>query len=256
MEALVEDLTFTTTTTLTRSQRKKLKRENNVNKIGDKNKQNLSLKRINPVTNNQDYIFKHYNEDKNILIHGLPGTGKTFISLYLALNEVMNLYNFKKVVIVRSVVPTRDMGFLPGNKAEKTKEYEAPYYSICTELFGRGDAYEVLKQKGMIEFMPTSFIRGVTLSDCVIILDECQNNTFHELDSVITRMGENTKIMICGDFRQSDLRFKDERQGLLDFMDILGRMKSFAHVELTEDDIVRSGTVREYIISKTKLGLI
>jgi len=256
MEALVEDLTFTTTTTLTRSQRKKLKRENNVNKIGDKNKQNLSLKRINPVTNNQDYIFKHYNEDKNILIHGLPGTGKTFISLYLALNEVMNLYNFKKVIIVRSVVPTRDMGFLPGNKAEKTKEYEAPYYSICTELFGRGDAYEVLKQKGIIEFMPTSFIRGVTLSDCVIILDECQNNTFHELDSVITRMGDNTKIMICGDFRQSDLRFKDERQGLLDFMDILGRMKSFAHVELTEDDIVRSGTVREYIISKTKLGLI
>lgn len=256
MEALVEDLTFTTTTTLTRSQRKKLKRENNVNKIGEKNKQNLSLKRINPVTSNQDYIFKHYNEDKNILIHGLPGTGKTFISLYLALNEVLNLYNYKKVVIVRSVVPTRDMGFLPGNKAEKTKEYEAPYYSICTELFGRGDAYEVLKQKGVIEFMPTSFIRGVTLSDCVIILDECQNNTFHELDSVITRMGDNTRIMICGDFRQSDLRFKDERQGLLDFMDILGRMKSFAHVELTEDDIVRSGTVREYIISKTKLGLI
>lgn len=256
MEALVEDLTFTTTTTLSRSQRKKLKRENNTNKIGEKNKQNLSLKRITPVTNNQDYIFKHYNEDKNILIHGLPGTGKTFISLYLALNEVMNLYNFKKVVIVRSVVPTRDMGFLPGNKAEKTKEYEAPYYSICTELFGRGDAYEVLKQKGIIEFMPTSFIRGVTLSDCVIILDECQNNTFHELDSVITRMGENTKIMICGDFRQSDLKFKDERQGLLDFMDILGRMKSFAHVELTEDDIVRSGTVREYIISKTRLGLI
>ena len=243
MEALVEDLTFTTTTTLTRSQRKKLKRENNVNKIGEKNKQNLSLKRINPVTNNQDYIFKHYNEDKNILIHGLPGTGKTFISLYLALNEVLNLYNYKKVVIVRSVVPTRDMGFLPGNKAERTKEYEAPYYSICTELFGRGDAYEVLKQKGVIEFMPTSFIRGVTLSDCVIILDECQNNTFHELDSVITRMGDNTRIMICGDFRQSDLRFKDERQGLLDFMDILGRMKSFAHVELTEDDIVRSGTV-------------
>ena len=241
MEALVEDLTFTTTTTLTRSQRKKLKRENNVNKIGEKNKQNLSLKRINPVTNNQDYIFKHYNEDKNILIHGLPGTGKTFISLYLALNEVLNLYNYKKVVIVRSVVPTRDMGFLPGNKAERTKEYEAPYYSICTELFGRGDAYEVLKQKGVIEFMPTSFIRGVTLSDCVIILDECQNNTFHELDSVITRMGDNTRIMICGDFRQSDLRFKDERQGLLDFMDILGRMKSFAHVELTEDDIVRSG---------------
>jgi predicted ribonuclease YlaK len=255
MEAL-EDLTFTTTTTLSRSQRKKLKRENNTNKIGEKNKQNLSLKRINPITNNQEYIFKHYNEDKNILIHGLPGTGKTFISLYLALNEVMNLYNFKKVVIVRSVVPTRDMGFLPGNKLEKTKEYEAPYYSICTELFGRGDAYEVLKQKGVIEFMATSFIRGITLSDCIIILDECQNNTFHELDSVITRMGENTKIMICGDFRQSDLKFKDERQGILDFMDILGRMKSFAHVELTEEDIVRSGTVREYIISKTKLGLI
>ena len=256
MDAVVDldDLMFTTTTTLTRSQRKRLKKEKSYDKPLEKQK--FELKRIQPATNNQAHIFQYYNENKNVLIHGLPGTGKTFISLYLALNDVINRYNYKKVVIVRSVVPTRDMGFLPGNKAEKTKEYEAPYYSICSELFGRGDAYDILKQKKVIEFMPTSFIRGVTLSDCVIILDECQNNTFHELDSVITRMGDNTKIMICGDFRQSDLKFKDERKGLLDFMDILEKMKSFSHVELTEDDIVRSGTVREYIISKTKLGFI
>jgi len=254
MDAYADDFLFTTTTTLTRSQKKRLRKEKSTDKVLEK--QRFELKRIQAVTQNQNKIFQHYAENKNVLIHGLPGTGKTFISLYLALNDVINRYNFKKVVIVRSVVPTRDMGFLPGNKAEKTKEYEAPYHAICSELFGRGDAYDILKQKKVIEFMPTSFIRGVTLSDCVIILDECQNNTFHELDSVITRMGDNTKIMICGDFRQSDLKFKDERKGLLDFMDIVERMNSFAHVELTEEDIVRSGTVREYIISKTSLGFI
>jgi phosphate starvation-inducible protein PhoH len=251
-----DDLTFAITNSRTRSQRKKQKKQP-ADKFQEKTtKQSLSLKHINPMTKNQSYIFTYYSENKNILIHGLPGTGKTFISLYLALNDILNNYNYKKIVVVRSTVPTRDMGFLPGNKAEKTKEYEAPYQAICSELFGRGDAYDIMKQKGVIEFMPTSFIRGVTLSDCVLILDECQNNTFHELDSVITRMGNNTKIIICGDFRQSDLKFKDERKGLLDFMDILHRMKSFAHVELNQEDIVRSGTVREYIISKTELGLI
>ena len=239
---------------LTRSQRKKLKKQKITEPENIKN--TLRLKSISPKTINQNKIFKLFRDDKNILLHGLPGTGKTFVSLYLALNQVLNENRYKKIIIVRSVVPTRDMGFLPGNKKEKTKEYEAPYYAICSELFDRSDAYDLLKNKGVIEFMSTSFIRGLTLNDCIVIFDEVQNNTFHELDSVITRLGDNSRMMLCGDFRQSDLKFKEERQGLINFMDIVQKMKCFNHVELTEEDIVRSGLVKEYILSKARLGYI
>ena len=156
--------------------------------------------------------------------------------------------------MVRSVVPTRDMGFLPGNQKEKQRVYEQPYMSIATELFGRGDAYEVLKGKGLIDFISTSFVRGVTLDNCVVIVDECQNMTFHELDSVITRMGHNCRVIFCGDYRQSDLLRDSEKKGLKDFMRVLGTMKHFDIIEFTEDDIVRSPLVKEYIIAKLKNG--
>ena len=147
------------------------------------------------------------------------------------------------------------MGFLPGNQKEKSKVYEAPYYSICSELFNRGDAYDILKQKGIIQFNTTSFIRGLTLNDSIVIVDECQNMTWHELDSVITRLGENTRIIFCGDFRQSDFRWDDEKEGLHDFMRVIKRMKSFNFVEFDKDDIVRSDVVKEYIISKLELNM-
>lgn len=218
-------------------------------------KTNLVLKHIEPLTENQELTFRSYSRNRNMLLHGLAGTGKTFISLYLALKEVLDKgTSFKKVVIVRSVVPTRDMGFLPGNTKEKTKAYEAPYYAICAELFGRGDAYEILKAKGVIEFVSTSFIRGLTINNSIIVADEVNNMTFHELDSVITRIGHHCKLMLCGDFRQSDLIKQAERDGLVHFMKILDRMGSFDHVEFTEEDIVRSGLVKEYIIVKDRLG--
>ena len=147
------------------------------------------------------------------------------------------------------------MGFLPGNQKEKSKVYEAPYYSICSELFNRGDAYDILKQKGIIQFNTTSFIRGLTLNDSIVIVDECQNMTWHELDSVITRLGENTRIIFCGDFRQSDFRWDDEKEGLHDFMRVIKRMSSFDFVEFDKDDIVRSDVVKEYIISKLELNM-
>lgn len=217
-------------------------------------KVNLKLKTIKPLTDNQSRSFNAFYNDKNVLLHGLAGTGKTFISLYLALKEVLsNNSDFKKIYLVRSVVPTRDIGFLPGNQKEKVKAYEAPYYAICTELFGRADAYEILKAKGVIEFVTTSFIRGTTLSNGIIIVDECQNMTFHELDSVITRVGNFCKILISGDFRQTDLR-KGEKSGIQEFMNILDNMGCFEYVEFDEDDIVRSGLVKEYIIVKDRLG--
>ena len=148
------------------------------------------------------------------------------------------------------------MGFLPGNSKDKAKVYEAPYYAICTELFGRSDSYEYLKQKNIVEFISTSFIRGITLNDCIIIVDEIANMNLHELDSVITRVGKNCKIIFCGDFRQSDFTRDQEKNGLIDFMKIIKRMKSFYFVDFNEQDIVRSSMVKDYIIQKDKLGIV
>ena len=148
------------------------------------------------------------------------------------------------------------MGYLPGNQKEKSKVYEAPYANICSELFGRGDAYEVLKGRGLIDFITTSFVRGITLNNTTVIVDECQNLSFHELDSIITRLGDNSRIIFCGDFRQSDLIRDEERKGVLTFMQILSKMRGFASVEFEEDDIVRSKLVKEYIISKVRNGIV
>lgn len=241
---------------LTRKE-KRLLRQGKIDKVEDSNKLNLNLKKIDPLTENQKTTFVSYREGKNLLLHGIAGTGKSFVSLYLALEEILSgKSDFNKVIIVRSVVPTRDMGFLPGNNKEKTKVYEQPYQAICTELFGRSDSYEYLKSKGIIEFISTSFIRGVTLNNCIIVVDEIANCTLHELDSVITRVGKNCKIMMCGDFRQSDFVREHEKNGLHDFMKIVQRMKSFKFIDFNEDDIVRSQMVKEYIIAKTRLGIV
>jgi phosphate starvation-inducible protein PhoH len=217
---------------------------------------NFKLKHFEPLTDNQRRTFEYYDKEKNMMLHGIAGTGKSFISCYLAMKQLLDGdTRYKKLVIVRSVVPTRDMGFLPGNNKEKTKVYEAPYQAIFTELFGRGDAYEYLKQRGAVEFISTSFIRGITLNDCIVVVDEIANMTLHELDSVITRIGKNCKIMFCGDFRQSDFTKDQERSGLIEFMKIINKMKSFEFVDFGEDDIVRSNIVKEYIITKTRLKI-
>ena len=151
-------------------------------------KLNFQLRKIEPLTENQRLTFEKYYDGKNLLLHGIAGTGKSFLSIYLALQSLLSdASRYKKLIVVRSVVPTRDMGFLPGSNAEKAKVYEAPYQAIFTELFNRGDAYQYLKQKGLVEFISTSFIRGITLNDCIIVVDEIANMTLHELDSVITR---------------------------------------------------------------------
>jgi len=216
----------------------------------------LKLKSIEPRTVNQVKTFDEYQKDKHLLLQGVAGTGKTFISIYLALQEILSNYSDKrKLVIVRSVVPTRDMGFLPGNQKEKQKAYELPYTAIFSELFGRGDAYDYLKGRGVVDFISTSFIRGTTMSDSIVLVDECQNLTFHELDSIITRVGENCKIVFAGDFRQSDLERDYERRGILDFMKVIRSIPGFATIQFEEDDIVRSELVKSYIISKLEHGI-
>jgi phosphate starvation-inducible protein PhoH len=216
----------------------------------------LNLCNIDPLTYAQKQVFQSYASGYNLMLHGCAGTGKTFISAFLAIRDVLKGIDDKRhLQIIRSVVPTRDMGFLPGNEKEKSKVYEAPYYAIFSELFGRGDAYDILRQKDVVKFQTTSFIRGVTLDDSIIIVDEAQNLNFHELDSVITRIGENSRIIFCGDFMQSDFKYKNDQEGIVDFMKIIGKMKTFDSVEFHREDIVRSDLVREYICTKLDMGI-
>tara|TARA_B110000977_G_C11064909_1_gene487414 strand:- start:623 stop:1285 length:663 start_codon:yes stop_codon:yes gene_type:complete len=207
----------------------------------------LELHEIEPLTRNQLTAFE---SDKNLVLHGLAGTGKTYISSYLAYDDIAK-GKYQSLVIIRSAVPTRDMGFLPGTEKEKSAVYEEPYKDIANDLFHRGDAYEVLKKHKLVHFMTTSFIRGITLRDAVIIIDECQNMTFHELDSIITRMGENCRVMFCGDFRQADLK----GNGLKDFIRVLKLMQCFTFIDFQVEDIVRSKFVKDYIIAKNELNL-
>tara|TARA_Y100000004_G_scaffold105510_1_gene118404 strand:- start:445 stop:1191 length:747 start_codon:yes stop_codon:yes gene_type:complete len=213
-----------------------------------------SLKKINPITDNQIRTFEAFNEDKHLMMHGCAGTGKTFIMLYLAMRAVLSRQvDQQKVYIVRSMLPTRDIGFLPGSQEEKTSVYTEPYYSLFDEMFPDVEnPYELAKYQDILEFVPTSYIRGVTLRDAFIIVDECQNLNFHELDTIITRVGDNSRIFFCGDFMQTDLKNNAEQRGLIQFMDIIKNMKSFETIDFTEEDIVRSGLVKEYIISKNQ----
>lgn len=239
----------TTIIPLSKRQRRRLEKR--------KQQNGLRLQDIEPMTDTQAQVFDSYLSGKNLMCHGVAGTGKTFISSYLAIRDILEKYDDKESLqIVRSVVPTRDMGFLPGSQKEKSRVYEAPYYSIFGELFGRGDAYEVLKSRNQVHFTTTSFVRGLTFNDSIVIVDECQNMTYHELDSVITRLGDNCRVIFCGDFRQSDFKWDDERQGILNFMKIIKSMKSFDFIEFQKEDIVRSELVKEYIISKLNLGVL
>lgn len=216
-------------------------------------KTGLDLKTIKPLTVNQQKTFDSWWGGKNLWLYGCAGTGKSYISLYLAMQAVIKDESHEKVVIVRSAVSSRDMGFLPGKISEKQSAYEDPYKGICSDLFGRGDAYSILKQKGKLEFLTTSYNRGITISNAIIFVDETQNMTVHEIDTIFTRVGKNTKIIFAGDLRQTDLNKGRERSGILDAMAVIKAMRSFDLIEFTIDDVVRSGLVREYLLARHKL---
>ena len=216
---------------------------------------------IQPLTENQEQLFKSYKEGKHLVAYGCAGTGKTFITLYNALRDVLDEKTpYEKVYMVRSLVSTREIGFLPGDHDDKSALYQIPYKNMVKYMFQMAtDAdfemlYGNLKAQETIKFWSTSFLRGTTLDNAIIIVDEYQNLNFHELDSIITRVGENSRICFCGDARQSDLTKTNEKNGILDFMKIIRSMPSFDVVEFGIEDIVRSGLVKEYIIAKMEAG--
>lgn len=213
------------------------------------------LKTFDPLTENQKKFYDAYKrQDYFISLHGVAGTGKTFIALYKAIEEVLDKSNpFNKIIIVRSAVQSRDIGHLPGDVEGKLQIYQQPYMQICHTLFGRKDAYQRLEEQGHIEFISTSFIRGMSFDDAIIIVDEMQNMNFEEIDTVMTRVGYRSKIIWCGDYRQTDLKKKDDKSGLFKFFDIAQLMGAFTRIEFTVDDIVRSSLVKDYILAKIQL---
>ena len=214
------------------------------------------MEEVQPVTDNQRKAVEAYDSGDSLVLAGSAGTGKTFIALSLALEDVLDKeVPYDKCVIVRSIVPTRDIGYLPGDEEEKKDAYTGPYRSICAELFQSADAWTKLKQAGTVQFMSTSFIRGMTISNAIVVLDEMQNLTFHELDSIITRVGHNCKFIMCGDYYQSDFTKETDKTGILKFLSIIEQLKNFTVVEFGWEDIVRSDFVRDYIMTKEMLKL-
>jgi predicted ribonuclease YlaK len=220
------------------------------------------MKKIEPLTENQETLFSRYALDQNLVAYGCAGTGKTFITLYNALRDVLNEKTaYEKIYIVRSLVATREIGFLPGDHEDKSSLYQIPYKNMVKYMFEMPDdasfemLYGNLKTQGTISFWSTSFIRGTTLDNAIIIVDEFQNLNGHELDSIITRVGENSKIMFCGDATQTDLIKTNEKNGIIDFMKVLRIMPSFDTIEFGIEDVCRSGLVKEYLTAKHQLGM-
>ena len=218
---------------------------------------------IKPLTKSQERFFDAYKKGKNIFAYGAAGTGKTFVGLYLALKDVLEqMTPYENVYVVRSLVSTREIGFLPGDHEDKSFLYQIPYKHMVKYMFEMGDdsefemLYGALKGQESVKFWSTSFIRGTTLDNSIVLVDEMQNLNFHELDSIITRVGENSKIIFCGDASQSDLTRTNERNGILEFMKIISAMdQDFESIEFGLEDIVRSGLVRKYLFTKISLGL-
>ena len=225
----------------------------------------ISLKNlidIKPITDNQKVVFDTWKKGANQFLFGAAGTGKTFVSLYLALQDVLDLKNpADKVILVRSLIPTREIGFLPGDEEDKAALYQVPYQNMVRFMFEMpneqsfNNLYDKLKGQGSLFFLSTSFLRGLTFDNSIIIVDEAQNLNFHELDTIITRVGQDSKILFCGDFSQTDLQKQNEKNGLHDFLRILEEMEEFNCTEFNIGDNVRSGFVRSYLINKIKMGI-
>ena len=217
---------------------------------------------IKPLTPSQEKVFDAWQKNKHLFLFGAAGTGKSFVTMYLALKDILNEQTpYKKLYIVRSLVPTREIGFLPGDHEDKANLYQIPYKNMVRFMFEMPDdpsfemLYGNLKAQDTISFWSTSFIRGTTIDNSIVLVDESENLNFHELDSIITRLGVNSKIVFAGDAAQTDLQKAHEKTGIMDFKKIIDDMDEFESIEFGIDDIVRSGLVKSYLISKINLGL-
>ena len=210
------------------------------------------LTRIDPMTQAQVQFFKNYKRKNALILHGAAGTGKTFIAMYKAMEDVMaKSYQYTKLIILRSAVPSREIGQLPGDYGEKIDVYSIPYQNMMDELFPhKQQPYDRLMEQKKVYFMCTSFVRGITLDNAIILVDECQNMNDMEINSIMTRVGHNTKIIFSGDFRQTDLYKNNDKSGLKKFIQIAENMPSFELIEFGTDDIVRSDLVKEYLIAR------
>jgi len=214
------------------------------------------LEQHDPITDTQEEAFGRWKEGYNLVLSGCAGTGKTFVAMYLAMKEMMDKPEiYRELIIIRSMVPTRDIGFLPGNEEEKKLAYTIPYRSICHDLFGYDQAWSKLITQKKIRFESTSFIRGSTFDNSIIIVDEMQNCNFHELDSIVTRVGEDCRIIFSGDYYQTDFKYEDEKNGLIKFLAIIEQMRFFRTIEFGWEDIIRSDLVRDYIMTKEMLKI-
>jgi phosphate starvation-inducible PhoH-like protein len=232
------------------SAKKRLQTSNSNSSSKNRITQNhLDLTHIEPLTFTQRRVFRDYESGKHLVLHGYAGTGKSFLSLYLALKSIGNA-EYKKIVIVRAAQPVRDQGFLPGSAEEKSAVYELPYDNICADLYNRDDAYAVLKLKGIIHFCSTSYIRGITLDDTILIIDEAASLTAHEINSILTRVGDNCRILFCGDYRQSDLVKSSDKQGFVNALDRLKKIEEVGFIEFQVEDIIRSSFVKNWIMSE------
>jgi len=213
------------------------------------------LESFSPLTANQAAAYEAWQAGKNLVLSGSAGTGKTFLALYFAFSEMLNdPLKYHQVMIVRSMVSTRETGHLPGTKEEKEEPYKLPYKNLCDQIFGYDGAYMKLSTTNKLKFETTSYIRGATFDQTILVVDEMQNMNFHELDSVITRVGNDCRIIFAGDYKQTDFKNQDEKNGILQFISIIELMSSFNVTQFEWADIVRSDFVRDYIMTKEYLG--
>lgn len=232
---------------LTKKQRRLLREQTNA--IDN----NLKIKTLTPLTKNQQLAFQSYSRGKHLMLHGTAGSGKTLCAVYLGLKDVLDGV-YEKVIIIRSVVPSRDIGFLPGDHDAKLKVYEMPYVQLCKELFNRSDAYRLLQHNKNLDFISTSFIRGLTINNAVVIVEECQNMNWGELSTVLTRVGTNCRVIVCGDTKQSDLSERDGKRDILKLITVLKRLKTFEFIQMTSDDILRGDFCKDFIVECERLN--
>lgn len=203
-----------------------------------------------PLTEKQKDSIYAFSSGKHLALLGSAGTGKTFLGIYLASSLMVDPDSqTDKIIVLRTAVQARDQGFVKGDPAEKMDPYSVPYKQAFTKIFGRANSfYDLIKAKKLV-FDSTSFLRSVTFDNAVVIFDEAQNAEFREINTVITRLGQNSRLILIGDSLQDDLS-KNEESGLPKFSKIVTQHlpTDFHITTFTSEDIVRSDLVKRWVI--------